>query len=66
MQGILPAMPAIKESKTFDDHLMSIVPAIAEGNVNDRSKNGVENNAEIKKIDVNTNITKEQKESDLD
>jgi hypothetical protein len=63
MQGILPVMPAIKESKTFqDDHLISIVPAIVEGSlISDKSKNSIENNAEIKRIDVNTNVAKEQK-----
>jgi len=64
MQGILPVMPAIKESK--DDHLISIVPTIVDGSLSDKSKNSIENNAEIKNIDINMNVAKEQKGSGLD
>ncbi|EZA61755.1 hypothetical protein DMN91_004290 [Ooceraea biroi] len=53
--GIMPAKPAIKESQTFDDHLVSIVPAIFQGTMNEKSKDDpIEDNAKIRKIDVNT------------
>lgn len=50
LQGV-PTIPATKESKVFDACIAPIAPAIFEEN--EKSKDVVQGNTEIKKIDLN-------------